>query len=181
MDVEISDSVALSKPQLNISTTGFIPTNLQVFSLSLPCTETLSSEVDVIFTINITLTPTNTTSLTLKRKKICIKLDSESNNYVLIDSVPSQSNAANIFYSAVGCALTFIAIIALCVTAYYIRDKKARTNEENNAHTTFLTGTSRNPPATSTYGSFRRMPSYSLIDERTKDIQERITELTIQR
>lgn len=183
MHVETSDSAALTKPELNISTSGFIPTTLQVFSLSLPCEEGSSAEVDVLFTINITLTPMNTTSLTLKRKKICLKLDSLTNNYVLVDSMPSQPNGANIFYVAVGCALTLITIIALSVVTRYIQHKKARPVEDSSTrpHSSFLPGPSRNAPTTSTYGSFRRMPSYSLIDERTKDIQERITELTIQR
>lgn len=178
----MSDTVALSKHELNISSNGFIPTTLETFTLSLVCTMVDSSEIDILITINVTLTPSNVTSLTLKRKKICIKLDSDTNNYILIDSMSNQSNSAYVFYFAVGCALTLIAIIALCVVANYIRDKKRRNSENTNTHAhAYLTGTTRNPPTTSTYGSFRRMPSYSLIDERTKDIQERITELTIQR
>lgn len=160
-----------------------IPTTVQIFSLNIPCSGILSAELDVVLIINITLTPINTTSLHFKRKKICIKLENHVNNYVLIDSVPSHSSASNIFYFAVGCALSLITIITSCVTTYYIRNKKSRVNEENAppAHTTLLTATTRNPASTSTYGSFRRMASYSLIDERSKDIQERIAELTIQR
>lgn len=180
MNVEVSDLAALSKAEFNISMIGSIPTTLEVFSLKIKCADRVSAEVDVTLTINVTLTPTNTTLLTLTRRKICIEIDSQTNNYVLIDSLSNQSNSSNIFYFAIGCALILIAIIALCVVANYICDRKAKNDDATRSHT-YLTGTPGNPPTTSTYGSFRRMPSYSLIDERTKDIQERIAELTIQR
>lgn len=180
MKVDVSDSAALTKVDFNVSMIGSIPTTLEVFSLNIKCSDTVTTEVEITLSINVTLTPTNTTLLILKRKKICIEMDSQSNNYVLIDLLSNKSNSSNIFYFAVGCALIIIAIIALCVVANYICDKKAK-NEDVTRAQTYLTGTQRNPPTTSTYGSFRRMPSYSLIDERTKDIQERISELTIQR
>ncbi|KAJ8984292.1 hypothetical protein NQ317_009776 [Molorchus minor] len=48
--------------------------------------------------------------------------------------------------------------------------------------TTFLATLPRNSVnVSSAYDSFRRMPSYSLIDERSKDLQDRIAELTVQR
>lgn len=173
----------MAQPQFNISLTGAIPTNKQTFSVSLPCTGAVSTEVNVTITVNITRTHINSTMLKLKRKKVCMKI--ESNNHVLVNSAPFNSDSAKIFYFAVGCAAALIFLITICVTIHYIRNKKARrSRDENNIQpqTSFLTGVSRNTStATPSYGSFRRMPSYSLIGERTKDIQDKIAELTIQR
>lgn len=82
-----------------------------------------------------------------------------------------------------GSAVFLILILALFVITHYARNKKFRgsrddSNSSGQVHTTFANA-HRNPA--SSYGSFRRMPSYSLIDERSKDLQERIAELTIQR
>lgn len=81
-----------------------------------------------------------------------------------------------------GSAVVLILVLAASVITYYARNKKFRGARDDSssgqAHTTFANA-HRNPP--SSYGSFRRMPSYSLIDERSKDLQERIAELTIQR
>lgn len=99
-----------------------------------------------------------------------------------VHTTTKRSNSANIFYFAVGCAIFLILALALFVIAYYGRNKKFRASRDDSSsgqvHTTFANA-HRNP--TSSYGSFRRMPSYSLIDERSKDLQERIAELTIQR
>lgn len=71
------------------------------------------------------------------------------------------------------------------VTLYYVKDRKIQRTSENGSGpttttTTFLAALPRNA-VNASYGSFRRMPSYSLIDERSKDLQDRIAELTVQR
>lgn len=106
--------------------------------------------------------------------------------YVSMDSMPQFSNSTNIFYIAVCCAVILIVILAFLVTLYYIKDKKSRRSIESaggptTTTTTFLAALPRNSVNASSYGSFRRMPSYSLIDERSKDLQDRIAELTVQR
>lgn len=135
--------------------------------------------------MNITLTPENVTTLIFRRKKICLELE-KSTTYISMDSMPQFSNSANMFYIAVCCAVLFILILALVVTLYYIKDNKTRRAAENRSGpttstTTFLAALPRNSVNDSSYGSFRRMPSYSLIDERSKDLQDKITELSIQR
>jgi RYK receptor-like tyrosine kinase len=100
----------------------------------------------------------------------------------VVDTAPPYSNSVNIFYVAVFLALILIVILASVITTYYIKNKKTRRTTEGSSgpSTTFLTAMPRSTVNTS-YGSFRRMPSYSLIDERSKDLQERIAELTVQR
>lgn len=177
-----TNSPALLHPTFNISSTGSIPASLQTFSVSLPCSGFVAAEVDVTITINVTITHDNVTTLVFRRKKICTKFENVVNNHILIDTVPTYSNSANIFYVAVFSALILIAILATVIITYYVKNKKIRrsTESSNGPTTTFLTAIPRSTVNTS-YGSFRRMPSYSLIDERSKDLQERIAELTVQR
>nr|XP_023016065.1 tyrosine-protein kinase Dnt [Leptinotarsa decemlineata] len=186
MMLETSNSAALPPPKLNISKTGLIPNTLQTFAVSLPCSGTVEGEVDITLIINITLSHENVTTLTFRRKKICLQFE-KSTTYISMDSMPQFSNSVNIFYIAVCCALVLILILAFVVTLYYIKDKKTRRTIENGSGptttttTTFLAALPRNSVNASSYGSFRRMPSYSLIDERSKDLQDRIAELTVQR
>lgn len=180
--MDISNPLALGTPKLNISDTGMIPTITQIFSVSLPCSGVVVAEVNIVLTVNITSPNSNVTSLTFRRKKICRKIESLSNTHVLVDNISYNSNSVNIFYIAVGCAGFLIATLAFCVVVSYVKGKKDRRDpSDNQAHMTYVTNAARNPNSTSSYGSFRRMPSYSLIDERSKDLQERIAELTIQR
>ncbi|CAH1377716.1 unnamed protein product [Tenebrio molitor] len=182
VDASNTPSVLLP-PKLNITSTGSVPTSVQTFSVTLPCSGVVAGEVDVTITINITISHTNVTTLPFRRKKICAKLENQSNSHVfVVDTAPPYSNSVNIFYVAVFLALILIVILASVITTYYIKNKKTRRTTEGSSgpSTTFLTAMPRSTVNTS-YGSFRRMPSYSLIDERSKDLQERIAELTVQR
>ncbi|KAK9889510.1 hypothetical protein WA026_004791 [Henosepilachna vigintioctopunctata] len=178
-----ANSAALYPPQLNISATGNVPTSTQTFSISLPCTGLSAAEVNIVIKINISVTYENVTTLVLRRRKICTKLESVSGTQVLVDTMPSYSNSTNIFYFAVGTALVMILILALFIILFYVKNKKERRTVENNNRPTssYLASMPRNT-VNSTYNeSFRSMPSYSLLDERSKDLQERIAELTVQR
>lgn len=196
---------------MNITKTGFVPVTAQTFRIELPCSEHISAEVGVNISINITLNKakTNVTHLLFRRKKFCLEKDiskqAQGATNVSIDTAPTETNSANIFYIAVGCALALIAVITLLVASCYMENNKARRQgdmlqESRNgsrssaqAHTTFLsvdtaiphtafTGTSGSScKSGGSYASFRRMPSYSVVDERSKDLHERIAELTIQR
>lgn len=163
------------QPQFNISLTGAVPTTLQVFSVSLPCSGAVKKEVTISIHVNITRTHFNSTTLELKRKKVCNKV---------VTTAPVNSDSAKIFYFAVGCAAALIFLITICVVSRYVPAKKSRHSSNDSsgqAQTSFLTAVPRNTTTTPSYGSFRRMPSYSLIGDRSKDIQDKISELTIQR
>lgn len=178
-----ANSGALYPPQLNISSIGNIPTTTQTFSISFPCTGFTAAEVMVVIKINISVEQNNVTSLVIKRRKICTKLEEFAGSQVFIDSVPSQSNSTKIFYFAVGTALVMLTILALFVILFYVKNKKERRSVEHNNKPagSYLSTMPRNAVNFTYNESFRNAPSYSLLDERFKDLQERIAELTVQR
>ncbi|PSN31260.1 Tyrosine-protein kinase Dnt [Blattella germanica] len=210
--VDVSNKEALETPRLNVSTEGSVPTTAQTFRVALPCSGVKDAEVDVTLRINITLhrATNNVTSLLFKRRKICLKDNGYGmNQVVVVDSQPPEEfNSASIFYIIVGCACALIAVIVIIivVTAYCVRNNKVRRQGEvlqesrngssssAQGHATFLTadtpipnnnftGTSASScKSGASYASFKRLPSYTVLDERGgKDIHERIAELTIQR
>ncbi|XP_067011105.2 tyrosine-protein kinase Dnt [Anabrus simplex] len=207
IEVEVSDLEALGNPALNVSLTGYVPTVPQTFRVSLPCTGNLNAEVDVTLYINVTIqhSPRNVTALVFRRRKICLK-DTFADNHVVVVDSPGESSSGLIFYIAIGCAFAIIFVIVVMVSTYYVRNNKIRRQGEMlqesrngsassaQGHATFLTvdtplpnntfsGTSASScKSGASYASFKRLPSYSLLDERVnKDIHERIAELTIQR
>lgn len=104
----------------------------------------------------------------------------QTNNHVLVHTLPTYSTSTSIFYVAIFSAIFVILVLTTVIATFYLRNKKNRDTTVVNSGPTFLTAIPRTTVSTS-YSSFRRMPSYSLIDERSKDLQERITELTVQR
>jgi len=76
ISLSVSDTRALGQPMINISRKGNVPPEEQIFRIILPCTNQRDAEVDVNIYFNLTLSssqPSNVTSLTLKRKKICLR------------------------------------------------------------------------------------------------------------
>ncbi|KAL0268896.1 UNVERIFIED_CONTAM: hypothetical protein PYX00_010680 [Menopon gallinae] len=210
ISLHLSNPRPLLNPGLNISQTGYVPTTPQTFSLELRCSGLMDEEIAVTLNVSITINKSTNmvTNLVFRRNKICLR-DPESmynpnQQAVMIDSPPMVTSSANIFYIAVGCACALIAVIITMVMAYYIKTKKMRRGgmlqESRNGsacsaqgHATFLpvempannrTGTSISScKSVTSYASFKRMPSYSVIDDKQKDkdLNERIAELTMQR
>lgn len=149
------------------------------------CSGTVEAEVHISIILNITFSKDNTESLKFLRKKTCLNENIDS--YVAMNTLPQFANSSSIFYIAVCCAVLLICVLGILITIYYVKDKKSRSTESGGSGptttttTTFLAALPRNSVNASSYGSFRRMPSYSLLDDRSKDLQERITELTVQR
>ncbi|EEB20371.1 receptor tyrosine kinase, putative [Pediculus humanus corporis] len=200
--LQLSNSRILINPKLNISHSGFVPITLQTFTVELPCSGLADAEIDIRLNVTITINKANNTvtHLMFKRRKICLKdsktTSDDSQQIVLIDTTP----APNIFYIAVGCACALIAVIVTMIIAYYVKTKKIRRGmlqESRNesacsgqGHATFLpvemannrTGTSLSScKSITSYASFKRMPSYSVIEDKQKDkdLSERIAELSI--
>ncbi|CAG2068442.1 unnamed protein product, partial [Timema podura] len=75
VELRVSDNEALVAPLLNISHTGHIPVVAEAFMVSLSCSKAVDAEVDVILNLNISLNKlaNNITTLTFRRKKICLK------------------------------------------------------------------------------------------------------------
>lgn len=184
IDVEISNPVALEVPKLNITNSGYVPNTKTTFSITVPCTQTFDAEIDITISVNITLT--SNLALKLRRKKICTKAENTTNTNS-INLSPNRRNSAYIFYYAVISAVILAATIIVCVVGLHIRNNKQRRSTEEPTTTqsfpSFLPPGLRNHPVSSSYNSLRREPSYTLIEDRLtpKGLQERISELTIQR
>lgn len=184
IDVEISNPVALEVPKLNITNSGYVPNTKTTFSITVPCTQTVDAEIDITIFVNITLT--SNLALKLRRKKICTKAENTTNTNS-INLSPNRRNSAYIFYYAVISAVILAATIIVCVVGLHIRNNKQRRSTEEPTTTqsfpSFLPPGLRNHPVSSSYNSLRREPSYTLIEDRLtpKGLQERISELTIQR
>ncbi|CAG9759439.1 unnamed protein product [Ceutorhynchus assimilis] len=185
LEINTSNSAVIPKTDVNISTTGSVPSVTQTFMVAVACSGLVEEEVQISINLNLTFPNDNTNTLKFSRRKTC--LDENIKNYVEINTLPQFTNPSSIFFIAICCAVILISILVIFITINFLRYKKIRSTESgaseptNTTTTTFLAALPRNSVNASSYGSFRRMPSYSLIDDRSKDLQERITELTIQR
>ncbi|KAL1492981.1 hypothetical protein ABEB36_011133 [Hypothenemus hampei] len=180
LGAEASNTKAIPKSYFNISSTGYVPSSTQTFIVNFPCTGLLGEEVQITIFLNISYPNMTKNFLKFSRRKLC--LNEENENFVK-NSMPQFTNSSTIFYIAVCCALILVCVLAVLMVKNYLKEKKAAggTGGPSMTTTTFLAGLPRNSANASSYGSFRRMPSYSLLDDRSKDLQERIAELKIQR
>ncbi|XP_076055894.1 tyrosine-protein kinase Dnt isoform X8 [Oratosquilla oratoria] len=154
--VEYGDDEAMARPQLNISARGLVPNSPQTFRVSLPCSGRINAEVDVNLKINITTheRSSNVISLTIKRRKICLKAlvnnifpssnlvpspttpATKTHNLSAEDLAPRNesitfrpewmSTSLGTLYVAIGCACTFTVLVITVAAVLYLRMKKAR-------------------------------------------------------
>lgn len=163
---------------------GYVPSTTQTFVVDVPCSGAVEAEVHISIIVDIIFAKDKSEKLKILSKKSC--LNANVGRFVAMNNLPQFANSSSIFYIAVCCAVLLICVLAILITLYYVKNTKSRTTESGGSApttttTTFLAALPRNSVNASSYGSFRRMPSYSLLDDRSKDLQERITELTIQR
>lgn len=175
-----SKQEAMLTPTLNISSEGFVPVTLQTWRVDLPCTRTVDAEVDVKIMLNVS-TGSSSTTLHFRRKKICLK--ESLRPAVRVDSVPHAPTSADIFYAGAGCAVGILILAVVAAAACRARARKLRRarSEEQDAHA-FLPDSSCKSAAS--YTSYRRptsLPAAAAAEERARDLQQRIAELTIQR
>lgn len=170
---------ALHQPTFNISSEGFVPTEPQTWRVDLPCTRTVAAEVQVNISLNVS-TGSSSTLLHFRRRKIC--LVEAARPAVRVDSAPHVSTSADIFYAGAGCAGAALLIAAVAAAACRARARKLRRarSDEQDAHA-FLPDSSCKSAAS--YTSYRRPTSVpaAAAEERARDLQQRIAELTIQR
>lgn len=175
----LSHPEAMHPPTFNISDKGQVPTEPQTWRIDLPCTHTVAAEVDIIITLNVSAGPSSTT-LNFRRRKICLK--ETPTQQIRVDSAPHASTSADIFYAGVGCAGGALLIAAIGAAACRARARKLRRtrSDEQDAHA-FLPDSSCKSAAS--YTSYRRPASLpaAAAEERARDLQQRIAELTIQR
>ncbi|XP_034836661.1 tyrosine-protein kinase Dnt [Maniola hyperantus] len=175
----VSHKEALHTPTFNISSEGFVPTEPQTWRVDLPCTRTVAEEVGVTITLNVS-TGSSSTVLRFRRRKIC--LVEAPRPAVRVDNVPHSATSADIFYAGAGCAGGALLIAAVAAVACRARARKLRRtrSDEQDAHA-FLPDSSCKSAAS--YTSYRRPNSVpaAAAEERARDLQQRIAELTIQR
>ncbi|XP_075238654.1 tyrosine-protein kinase Dnt [Lycorma delicatula] len=199
----VSNLDALLPPKLNISAQGSIPTNLQIFSVDLPCTGLLNAEIDVNITIDITLhrATQNITRLNIKRRKVCLKevvhqrldkeKDGESVKQLAVSNTTSDSTP--VLYIAVSCACAFVTLLAVISLMCYFRNTKIRRHgdmlqESRNGSNCSAQGLAPVPIVSCAIGTVPtspRRPSYTRLDncdrDRSTDLHHHIAQLTIQR
>lgn len=170
---------AMHPPTLNISSEGYVPTEPQTWRVDLPCTHTTAAEVDLTIFLNVS-TGSSSSTLRFRRKKIC--LIEAPRPAVRVDSVPHAPTSADIFYAGAGCAGGALLIAAVAAAACRARARKLRRarSDEQDAHA-FLPDSSCKSAAS--YTSYRRPTSLpaAAAEEKARDLQQRIAELTIQR
>lgn len=166
-------------PTFNISSEGYVPTETQTWRVDLPCMHTVAAEVNITISLNIT-TGSSSTILHFRRRKICLK--EAPRPAVRVDSVPQAPTSADIFYAGAGCAGGVLLIAAIATVFCRARARKLRRarSDEQDAHA-FLPDSSCKSAAS--YTSYRRPASLPAVaaEERARDLQQRIAELTIQR
>uniref|UniRef100_A0A6A7FV84 Tyrosine-protein kinase RYK-like n=2 Tax=Hirondellea gigas TaxID=1518452 RepID=A0A6A7FV84_9CRUS len=128
--VEYDDPAALLLPKLNISHSGIVPTHPTTFRLTLPCSGKSNAEVLVTLHLNVSTRANNRTSVTLRRKKICLKAiaeetASEMNQSVSLSPEFAHSSIGTV-YIAMGCAATATVLIITLAAVLYLRVKRAR-------------------------------------------------------
>lgn len=170
---------AMHPPTLNISTEGVVPVTPQTWRVDLPCTRTVAAEVDITIMMNVS-TGSSSTTLHFRRRKICLK--ESVRPAVRVDSAPHAPTSADIFYAGAGCAAGIIILAVVGAAACRARARKLRRarSDEQDAHA-FLPDSSCKSAAS--YTSYRRPTSLpaAAAEERARDLQQRIAELTIQR
>ncbi|CAK1544498.1 unnamed protein product [Leptosia nina] len=175
----VSHPEALHPPTFSIPITGFVPTEPQTWQVDLPCTHTVAAEVDVTISMNIS-SGSSSTALHFRRRKICLK--DSPRPAVRVDNAPHAPTSADIFYAGAGCAGGLLIIAAVSAAACRARARKLRRarSDEQDAHA-FLPDSSCKSAAS--YTSYRRPTSLPAVaaEERARDLQQRIAELTIQR
>ncbi|KAJ8923852.1 hypothetical protein NQ315_010434, partial [Exocentrus adspersus] len=156
---------AMLPPEMNISSTGVIPTSVQTFSIKLMCTGLKNAEIKVEIHLHVsTHKHRNATTLKFRRNKICLKGIGNSRNESMRFDSGSFGAATGSLYVAVACALAMITLVVVTTSAVCIK-KKARAQEptymtalyDSNPHMFLRSALGRPPSAES--GSYATIAS----------------------
>lgn len=129
LSVKVANREALTAPVLNISEQGLVPPTLSAWSLRLTCTGKLTTQVDVAITLEVPMTTSlsDLTTLTILRKKICLR-DSEVGADGVSVEVVEARHSTTVVYITLGCLAVFLVVVAALATFNHIRNRKARPN-----------------------------------------------------
>lgn len=128
-----SHPTALPSPLLNITSKGTVPSEPQVWRLSLQCSGAEAAEV--VITLDILLTgldpalPRNTTKLQFRRKKTCFLNIPEEGGAGEVVEAESHNNGGVptyiVFFAGVGGCLLLLTIILSLVIGTWLRSTKS--------------------------------------------------------
>lgn len=128
-----SHTTALPSPLLNITNKGTVPSEPQVWRLSLQCSGAEAAEV--VITLDILLTgldpalPRNTTKLQFRRKKTCFLNVPEEGGVGEVVEAASHNNGGVptyiVFFAGVGGCLLLLTIILSLVIGTWLRSTKS--------------------------------------------------------
>ncbi|KAK9758841.1 WIF domain [Popillia japonica] len=143
LSVNYDNQGVMLPPQMNISTTGVIPTSVQTFRVKLLCTGQKSAEVQVQLQLNVSAHNRlqNETSLKFRRNKICLKGIGPPLDSIKLDP-EGLSSSTNSLYIAAACSIAMITLVVFTTSAVCIKSKKLSSQEphyisavyDNNQH-----------------------------------------------
>lgn len=202
-DVKISDKRMLRSVSMNISTSGTIPTFREVVAIDIHCSGLQDAEVIIDFTFNLSIDQDshNITHVTFKRKKICHR-DMQKLEYD-IDQQPVEvetfdSSQLKVFYIVLCFGCSLFTLLIVCFLAYVVSNKKdsrqdrlqteqqIRLRSTQNENAPYVLSTLAVNSGTSTssnmsYNSAKRKQNYMQLDNKSLDLHDRISEITVQR
>uniref|UniRef100_A0A1B0GQB0 receptor protein-tyrosine kinase n=1 Tax=Phlebotomus papatasi TaxID=29031 RepID=A0A1B0GQB0_PHLPP len=109
---------------LNITKSGYIPTELEAFQLQVVCREGINVEADVNITIQVTLNRAlnNVTEFTLRRRKMCYTSVMLEEDPIVSNSVPPEKSENGLLAICVGCVVSLVIATTLMCIALCFRN-----------------------------------------------------------
>lgn len=190
--VDTQDEDALLPSKFNISTFGNIPTTMQTFAVTLPCSGLVDAEVNLVISINVTLGRNNITKLNFRRRKICLRDLSKVGPGVGVMQDGPQPEAPAAVYVAISCACALATLLAVALLACYLRTSKETIHNSGLLRESRLGSSSSGPflaPApvlscgssSGSCASSRHRTTANIPPANPPDLHHRIAQLTIQR
>ncbi|XP_055374226.1 tyrosine-protein kinase Drl-like [Condylostylus longicornis] len=136
VEYEINATNAIGSPQISIPTEGYVPQQVETFTINLPCTGKVTLEVPFTIHMFVKGPPRhNDTKLDLKRNKNCTKGFQAPPKKFIQAPVPAPASAHSPssaqapsqgpeLLGAAACAMGLILVVALIASAMYVRARK---------------------------------------------------------
>jgi len=134
-----SHPLALPTPSVNISMSGLVPDQPQIWQVLLHCTGSEAAEVVITLDISITgldqVSPLNTTKLRFRRKKTCYLTVNH------VEDIKSEKIPAYVvFFAGVGgCLLVLVVILSLVIATWMKSTKAPKVSSSEPANSTQYT------------------------------------------
>ncbi|XP_047738198.1 tyrosine-protein kinase RYK isoform X1 [Hyalella azteca] len=178
--VEYDKSEAMFQPRLNISAKGFVPSEPSTFRLTLPCSGRADAEVLVALHLNVSDRHHNLTSVTFRRKKICLKAkpeikdpDADERKESVLVSPQFAHASLGTVYVAMGCAATVTVLVITLTAIVYLRVKRSRDSSSTITSRFYSSPSyfgSGRPPASLRSNSYATIASCKHLTTNTKTV-----------